>query len=182
MLSWPRDSEGANIRFGLPVIDDLDIGEEEEDFPAPPNASVAPVPKPPKDEFEGEKNPYVLDIKNLEELNSHILDPKKDCILFLSAQYCRTCKYLTPQYTKLARNNKGGDVVFAKANAVGKIGKEVSKALAVDAVPAFCLFRAGERYGTTINVSRIPSKKLDVALELLRSGDSWDGQKLRGLK
>ena len=189
-VTWPREAEGGNVRFGLPVIEDLDslMDEEEEGdqmISAPPRmVGGAPTPEPPVDQFAGQKNPFVLDIYSLKELNSEILDEKKDCVLFLSAAYCRTCKYLNPQYTKLARDSvQGGNgIVFAKANAVGKVGKDISRALGVEAVPAFCFFKAGQRYGSTISISKIPSKKLDAALELLISGGQWDGKRINDLK
>jgi hypothetical protein len=76
----------------------------------------------------------------------------------------------------------GDDVVFAKANAVGKLGKEVRRTLGLDAVPAFLFFKAGKRYGTVLSVSKMPSKKLDFALDLLIAGDNWDGKSIGRLK
>ena len=177
LVSWPREAEGGNIRFGLPVIEDLDDVEQEE-------ATVVAQSPPDQSGYQEKKNPYILDINKLSELNSEVLDTKKDCMLFLSAAYCRTCKYLSPQYLKLAREHMraGDDVVFAKANAVGKLGKEIRQVLGVDAVPAFCFFRAGERYGNVISVSKMPSKKLDAALDLLISGDNWDASAIGKLK
>lgn len=193
-VSWPRDADGGNIRFGFPVVADLDSLEEDNDereeeesrmISAPPTlVSDAQVPKISRDELAGKDNPYVLDIKGLKDLNHEILGPKKDCIIFLSASYCRTCRYLAPQYTKLARKyaDAGNDITFAKSNASGKIGKEVSRALGVDAVPAFCFFKAGRRYGSVVSVSRMPSKKLDAALNLLVSGADWDKPMINSLK
>jgi thiol-disulfide isomerase/thioredoxin len=191
-VSWPRDADGGNTRFGFPVVADLDsLGEEQETevegrmISTPPNlAPDAQVPKILRDEFAGKENPYVLDIKGLKDLNHEILSPKKDCIIFLSATYCRTCRYLAPQYTKLARKyaDAGNDITFAKSNASGKKGKDVSRALGVDAVPAFCFFKAGKRYGSVVSVSRMPSKKLDAALNLLLSGADWDKSMINSLK
>jgi hypothetical protein len=189
LISWPRDAEGGNTRFGLPAVQDLDTSaddtEDDRMIAAPPNlASSSKVPQSPQDDFPDASNPVVLDIHNMKDLNDKILNPKKNCILFLSAAYCRTCRYLAPQYTILARahSEAKNDVLFAKSNASSKIGKEVSRALGVDAVPAFCLFRAGKRYGSVISVSKIPSKKLDLALDLLLSGGSWDGRKIDSIK
>lgn len=202
LVTWPRDSEGGNIRFGLPTVEDIDsmitemLDEDENGiaFATPVGlgsttsrsgtAIPSSLPEMSTDVSGDRKNPYVIEVESLADLNDEIIRPKKDCILFLSAQYCRTCKYLAPQYTKLARSNSlnDGDLVFAKTNTVGKVGKEVSKALGVDAVPAFVLFRDGERFGTTLSVSRMPSKKLNAALELLTTGDDWDGKKVMRLK
>ena len=191
-LSWPRDSESGNVRFGFLVVEDLDSLVEEEDeeeegrmISAPPKLVAGTVvPKIAPDEFAGKHNPYVMDIKGLKDLNRQILDPKKDCVLFLSTAYCRTCRYLAPQYTKLARSNAdaGNDIIFAKSNAVGKVGKDVSRALGVEAVPAFCFFKAGKRYGSIVSVAKMPSKKLDLALNLLASGAEWDVSRINALK
>lgn len=189
LISWPRDADGGNTRFGLPTIEDLDTADDDmEDnrmISAPPTlAPGSNVPHDPIEDIAHASNPFVLDIHDLKELNDKILEPKKDCILFLSAAYCRTCRYLAPQYTKLARTHAEAknDVLFAKSNASSKIGKEVSRALGVDAVPAFCLFRAGKRYGSVLSVSKIPSEKLDLALDLLLSGGNWDGRKINSVK
>ncbi len=189
LVSWPREADGGNIRFGLPVVEDLDSIEDESEVEgrmvsAPPLASNAVIPRSPSENgYVDKKNPYILDINGLSDLNTEVLDPKKNCILFLSAAYCRTCKYLAPQYLKLARGHvqAGDDIVFAKANAVGKLGKDIRKTLGVDAVPAFCFFKAGERYGSVLSVSKIPSKKLDAALDLLISGENWDGKSISKL-
>jgi thiol-disulfide isomerase/thioredoxin len=189
LVSWPREADGGNIRFGLPVVEDLDSLYDESEVEgrmvsAPPLSSYAVVPKAPEENgYVERKNPYILDINGLNDLNTEVLDPEKDCMLFLSAAYCRTCKYLAPQYLKLAREHvkAGDDVVFAKANAVGKLGKEIRRTLGVDAVPAFCFFKAGERYGSIISVSKMPSKKLDAALDLLISGEKWDGNAISRL-
>uniref|UniRef100_A0A7S3PZB1 Thioredoxin domain-containing protein n=2 Tax=Chaetoceros debilis TaxID=122233 RepID=A0A7S3PZB1_9STRA len=202
LVTWPRDSGGGNIRFGLPTVEDLDsmsteMLDEDDDGIAfatpvgparPKSRSDTAVPslssETSSNVSEDQKNPYVVKVESLADLNDEVIRPQKDCVLFLSAQYCRTCKYLAPQYTKLARSNSlnDGDLVFAKTNTVGKVGKEVSKALGVDAVPTFVLFRNGKRFGTTLSVSRMPSKKLNAALELLTMGDDWDGKKVMSLK
>lgn len=95
LTSWPRDSTGgANVRFGFPVVDDLNsLGEIEKD--PPPKSTARPAPKLPKDEFAGMENPYVTSIDTIKDLDTKILNPKVDSVLFLSTTYCRTCKYLT---------------------------------------------------------------------------------------
>lgn len=187
LISWPRDAEGGNTRFGLPTVEDLDTAADDIEDERRIEGSVQKIAQSPKEDFidaSDASNPFVLDIHDLKDLNDQILTPKKDCILFLSAAYCRTCRYLSPQYIKLARTHAEAknDVLFAKSNASSKIGKEVSRALGVDAVPAFCLFRAGKRYGSVLSVSKMPSKKLDLALDLLLSGGSWDGRRIDSMK
>mmetsp|Transcript_44445 Transcript_44445/g.66982 ORF Transcript_44445/g.66982 Transcript_44445/m.66982 type:complete len:88 (+) Transcript_44445:629-892(+) len=70
---------------------------------------------------------------------------------------------------------EGGDAVtFAKADAVGKVGKALGRALDVEAVPTFMLFKDGRRYGSPLSISSLPSKKLDLAMEYLTKGMEWD--------
>jgi len=190
--SWPRDSSGGvNVRFGLPVVDELDISldgnneEEEEEMIAEPLKPVSGgSPVLPKDEYEGKKNPYILNIKGLDELENVILSKDKDCVLFLSASYCRSCKYITPQFTRLAREMTEGDsdVLLAQTDTGRGSGKELGKFLNVEAVPAFVLFRDGKIYGDTLSISRLPSKRMNLAIDLLLSGQEWDREALRELK
>jgi len=194
--SWPRDSTaGANVRYGLPIVEELDVvvdengaprssSKKEEMISAPSKRIPGATPAPPKDEFEGQKNPYILGIEGLDELENVILSQEKDCILFLSASYCRQCKYLKPQYTRLAREMSEGksDVLIAQVDAGRGKGKLLGNFLNVDAVPAFVLFRQGKVYGDTLSISRLPSKKMNLAIDLLSSGQVWDREALRELK
>ena len=181
LLSWPRDAESGNTRFGLPVLEDIDSLEIESErmISAPPSTGKL-GPATPQDEFVGKKNPFVVDINDLKELSHEVIEQKRDCVLFLSAAYCRTCKKLSPQYTKLARDHAqaGNNITFAKSNTTGKLGKDVVKAMGVDSVPAFAFFKDGKRYGSVISISKMPSKKLDVAIDLLLSGGEWDKQQV----
>ena len=169
LASWPRDSSGgANVRFGLPVIDDLGMDLLLEEIEKEETASK-------KIQYEAEAvNPFVTSIVGIDGLQQEIINTKKDCILFLSAPFCRTCRSLAPSYTRMARLNDNNDITFAKADTSGKIGKELGKALEIEAVPAFVLFRNGRRFGTTLSVTKIPSNKLSLAFELLSSGKEWD--------
>jgi len=181
--TWPRDSEGSvNSRFGLPVVGDIesifdDIDEVEDVIT---KASIEPRREP--------SNPFVMDVRGVEGLQNDVVSSKTSCILFLSASYCRTCKVLTPQYTRMARLSKEKDVIkekgiiFAKAETGSKIGKALGKSLGINAVPAFVLFRDGVRYGTPLSVSKIPSKKLEMALDYLASGAEWDSKKFASMK
>jgi len=181
--SWPRDSAGAGgTRFGLPVIDDLaDKYDTSENMVSePPSIIDQFIPDIAKDPFKKGENPFVLEIEGLHELNEKILLPKKDCVLFLSAPFCRTCKKLSPQFTTFARKQQDGngeDIVFAKAHASGPIGKDLGRTLNVEAVPAFVMFRKGEVYGDRLSISRIPSNELEVAVQYLASGAQWDREK-----
>mmetsp|Transcript_19094 Transcript_19094/g.26872 ORF Transcript_19094/g.26872 Transcript_19094/m.26872 type:complete len:416 (+) Transcript_19094:923-2170(+) len=187
LTTWPRDSSGAaNIRFGFPVIDDIDTIMDEQDTVVSestaensPILSEISVADDDDDDVVKPKTSYVKRIDGLDYLEQEILSKDKDCLLFLSAKYCRTCKYLAPQYTKLARDKKEEDLVFAQADLSGKVGKTIGKTLGVNAVPSFMMFRKGKAYGDVISVSRLPSKKLNLALKYLTSGEKWDSRKFR---
>ena len=184
---WPRDSAGAStIRFGLPVLEPLEESEEEE--PLVPNRpsvkmyagrsftslvndeDVMDAPTPVQN------NPHVYEIAGVSGMQTEIIEPGKDCILFLSARFCKTCKSLNPKYTRMARIEKENDspILFAKTEVGSSWGKQLGRKLEVDAVPAFVLFRNGKRFGSALSVSKLPSKKISRALDLLASGDAWD--------
>lgn len=182
-MSWPRDSNGSiNSRYGLPVIDEFesvfyninDSTEEEE-----------PVKeeKPPK----VSTNPYVMEVVGVEGLQNDIVSQKRTGVLFLSASFCRTCKTINPSYTRMARMSQKsftpGDVplTFAKAETGSKVGKALGRVLGVVSVPTFVLFKDGVRYGDPLSVSKIPSKKLDLAVDYLISGKEWDSEEFEDL-
>lgn len=181
--TWPRDSAGgANIRFGFPVPDDLDGVEERFMINEPParQAPVLVVEDPSEtEEADQEARSFLVDVVGVSGLQSKIIDPEVDCLLFLSAPYCRTCRFISPQYLRMARMGQGSGVVFAKANATGNLGKDLGRALDVDSVPTFLLFRKGKRFGKPLSISRLPSKKLQLAVEMLREGVPWDDAKIR---
>lgn len=188
LTSWPRDvTAAANVRFGFPVVDDITILSGNEGngrkrmISAPPmRANTRSPPTVPENDLSENDNPYVYQIDGVDDFSSQILDEKKKCVLFLSSPSCRTCKYLTPQFNIISNRLSDSGVVFAKTNAFSKKGKELSRVLSVDAVPAFAFFRDGKRFGQTLNISRIPSKKFDLALELLQNGE-WDAKRINML-
>ena len=197
--SWPRDSSGMNVRYGLPVIDE---DEDDEDsinmVAAPPTRSSSRVSSKSKlEEIEALKkqrasqptNPYVKDIIGVQGVEEDIIESKQNSVLFLSAKWCKTCKSLNPQYTRLAReststtsasssdddsSSSSNNILFAKAETSGLVGKELGKYLEVDAVPAFVFFKDGKLFGTPLSVSRIPSTKLQRAIDLLSTNQDWD--------
>jgi len=179
LTSWPRDSAGAgDTRYGMPVLEDLDTLFQERMVSEPPSMSKSTFQEEEKKAQEEQvkadaENPHVITVRGVEGLQRDIIAAEKDCLLFLSAPWCRTCRYLSPQYTRMARE-ASVEVTFAKADASGKIGKALGKALDVDAVPAFIFFRQGELFGSPLSVSRLPSKKLERAIDCLASGMAWD--------
>ena len=176
--SWPRDSDSSsNVRFGFPVVDDLDVDDEnegdndEDDFDEVDEVDV-----------NGGFRPFITDITSIQDLSREVITQDKDCVLFLSAKYCRTCKTIAPAYTRMARIHHSDKLLFCRADTTGPNGKELSKTLNVNAVPLFLLFKQGERFGTPLLVNKLPSKKLDLALEFLRTGSTWDSAALEKIK
>lgn len=176
--TWPRDtSGGANVRFGLPVVNDIDI--EERMVSAPPSMARPVSNEDEPEEEETGEHSYILDLVGAGGLLQHVIAPERDCVLFLSAKFCRTCRYLSPAYQRLARletEEHASSIVIARADTGGPLGKELGRKLGVDAVPTFLLFRQGRRFGRPLGITRLPSKKLSAAMELLRSGQEWDDQ------
>ncbi len=194
--TWPRDSSGSSqIRFGLPVVEDPNL-DEEPLISEPPYRGTTTLRKTSYSEFDfGAKedyledapplpiqdNPFVYEVAGVQGVRTEIIEEQLDCILFLSAKFCKTCRAINPQYTRMARMAKesSSPVVYAKAETSGRWGKELGRYLSVEAVPAFILFRKGERFGSALSVSKLPSRKIDRALQLLASGVKWDPDVLR---
>jgi len=188
LTSWPRDADsGMNTRFGLPSIDDIDPDDiydsdykdkEQNGENLTDLAAGLLRPSPEARSKAASDNPFVLDLDGgIKDLNQLVLSKKMDCVLFLTAPWCRTCKTMIPGYTRFARQSKDKlacPLIFAKADAVGKDGKELGRRLGVDSVPTFVIFRKGRRYGTNLSVSKFPSKKLEKAVAYLVSGRDWD--------
>ena len=79
------------------------------------------------------------------------------------------------KYTETAAD-KGEEpgVVFVKAEAVGLAVKGWGRALGVESVPSFVMFKNGRRYGEALSNSRLPLKKLESAIEYLQEVKEWD--------
>jgi thiol-disulfide isomerase/thioredoxin len=200
--TWPRDAS-SNIRFGFPGSDiggdlfDDDVIDEYEDrrptmISAPPLRSVKPEMFETKAEnFVDDTDPLILEAKSVDDLQ-RIVQDKTTCVLFVSAPFCRTCRYLKPQFQRLARqypvrsstdstskltdsSTRSTNVVFIKAEGPGQIGKDIGRALGIETVPTFILYKNGRRYGTPItSITRLPSKKLEVAIYSMQNDISWD--------
>lgn len=205
--TWPRDIE-SNARFGFPTTafslwmeetQDEEEGEIvmrntspllnmlREQKNAPIRDKTPRTKKPRSDALAAakerqEQNPHnILQFQGVRGLKDYIVDAELNGCIFLSAPFCRTCRYLRPQYQRLSRMQKGKrGIVFCQADATGEIGKELGRYLGVDAVPSFILFRNGEVYGFPLSVTRFPSPVLDRALQFLESGRDWDSEAIRG--
>ena len=141
------------------------------------------------------KDRYVIDVATVNDLQL-IVQNQITCIVFVSAPFCRTCRYLKPQFVRMAREhrntmnpNSDADVtvdstltasnndslLFIKAEAAGQIGKDIGRALGIDTVPTFILYKNGRRYGTPItSVTRLPSKDLDDTILALQQNRTVD--------
>lgn len=181
--SWPRDSSGTGVRYGLPVVEEEDLDEqfriEQILLEKGRRTRVGSEGGMDDDEVQvqtkvDEKNPHVMQIQGVEGLAENVISKQRDCVVFVAMRSCRTCKGINPVFTKMARERgNGSGLTFAKADATGAVGKALGKQLGVVAVPSFVLFRNGVRYGA-VSVSRLPSDKLDKAIELLEAGEEFD--------
>jgi thiol-disulfide isomerase/thioredoxin len=192
--SWPRDSSGTgSLRFGLPAREELleemdtefmvsespfrqqlmstDAGDVDDGYDLIGGSDRSSSSQAIQD------NPFVLNVVGVNGVDREIVKAEKDCIMFLSARFCKTCKQINPVYTRMARINQeksSTNLSFVKAEASGSLGKELGQHLSVRAVPAFVFYRKGKIFGIPLSVSRLPSRKIDRALELLTSGAEWD--------
>jgi len=170
---WPRDSSGsAPVRFGFPGLEELTVEKEVERIMGRAGLAQAET-KPPKKQT----NPHVVIIEGLPDITEEIASKKRDSVLFISASYCRMCRTISPAFNRLARisNEEYKDgILFAKANTAKRPGKQLALSLHVESVPTFILFKDGEQYGSPLGIPKLPSKKLDLALEYLRTGKEWD--------
>lgn len=179
--SWPRDSSGTGVRFGLPVAEEEDLDElfRIEQLQLQKRRTRASTDDGMGDLEAGrqpqadEKNPYVTQIVGVDGLAENILSKRRSGVVFVAMRSCRTCKGINPIFNRLARERDGGDLMFAKADATGSMGKALGKQLGVVSVPSFVLFRDGVRYGA-VSTSKLPSDRLDKAIRDLEAGQEFD--------
>jgi thiol-disulfide isomerase/thioredoxin len=176
--SWPRDSNGSGVRYGMPTVEEEDLDELFRRERIMLSRRMAAVDQDEEEE-EGravavkvEENPYVKQITGTRGLSEEVIMQRKNAVVFVAMRSCRTCKGINPVYTRIAREYNG-DVMFAKADATGKVGKELGRQLGVVSVPSFVLFRNGVRYGS-VAASKLPSDRLDKAISLLEAGEDFD--------
>lgn len=182
-MSWPRDSSGSGTtRFGLPVRDSDD---EVESFNGimvseAPSDGVLRISRDDLNDVQDkatQKNPFVTDVVDIDDFQKDVVRRKKNCIMFMSARWCKTCKTINPAYTRMARINqedaKASNFSFLKAETATASGKRLAKLVSVRAVPSFVFVREGKVLGQTY-VSKLPSPKINKAVELLMSGAEWD--------
>ena len=194
---WPSDNRGtATTRYGFPVpgttsFDDNDDEEEEMILEPPLTAGRISTTTPDNDSSSRSgttivsKSPYIRRMDTVRELQ-RIEEEQLDCVLLLSAKFCRACKKMQLPYNTMARRRHNPEakatqdnnhnhkneksLVFCQAEASGHAGKLVGRALGIDAVPTFVLYRQGQRYGDPLSITRLPSNQLEQALEALLDG------------
>jgi len=180
--SWPRDSSGMGIRFGMPAEEEEDLDEQfrREQERMQTRIRVGSEVGGGMDDTETTKqvlidqtNPYVMQIAGVDGLAQEVVSKQKDCVVFVAMRSCRTCKGINPVFTKLARERGSDELMFAKADATGATGKALGRQLGVVSVPSFVLFRNGVRYGA-VPASKLPSERLDQALNDLTEGKDFD--------
>lgn len=174
---WPKDStDGAEVRYGFPGIDELTL-EAKVDKMMGSVGSNGSSKKQSSSKQKVQYNPFVTEIETLRNLREEIVDEKKTAVLFVSAPYCKLCNNISTKYTRLARiseEEKESDTKYFKASSYGKTGKQLTFTLQIESVPTFLLFRNGVKYGEPFGVTKLPSEKLDLAIEYLESGKDWD--------
>ena len=97
-------------------------------------------------------NPHITSISSASDLNQHIIESKRNCIMFLTAAYCQKCKHMTPQVNRIARisSESSSNVLFAHVDiSKGPRGKQLGKILDVNKVPSVVIFQNGERVKST---------------------------------
>jgi thiol-disulfide isomerase/thioredoxin len=173
---WPADStDGATVRYGFPAIGELTLETKLEKMMGSAKKK-SPAKKRPR-EKRVQENPFVLEVESLEDVKEDIVNLEKDAVLFVSAPYCKLCRSINPLFTRMARiykEEKQSDLLFAKASSAGKEGKQLTFTLNIDSVPTFVLFKKGQRYGEPFGVVKLPSKKLDNAIDYLLNDKDWD--------
>lgn len=181
--SWPRDSSGTGVRYGLPVLDedeDVDEASQLEQMQSrSTNVRTRIGGEGGMDDEEvqlqteiDDQNPHVTKIVGVDGLASNILSRRRSSVVFVSMRSCRTCKRIDSMFTKMARECDNG-LMYAKADTTGLGGKLLGRQLGVVAVPAFVLFRDGIRYGS-VSTSKLPSDRLDKAIRDLEAGVDFD--------
>ena len=123
-------------------------------------------------------NPYITSINSASEMNEQIMEPKRNCILFITASYCQKCKRMLPQINRMARisSESTSDVLFAHADISGPRGKQLGKVLNADKVPSVIVFRKGEHVKAkwdegSIVVEKNNLKRLEHVAKALETGE-----------
>jgi hypothetical protein len=77
---------------------------------------------------------------------------------------------LSLDYDENDDGNDNDNNINEMGEASGRDGKMLGRALGVNSVPTFILFRKGKPFGKPISVNRLPSEKLETAINYLKEG------------
>jgi thiol-disulfide isomerase/thioredoxin len=184
--TWPRDSEGVNVRYGFPPVvgfeDEDDDDEEDDDMEYSNNEEEEDSEEIGEGgEDTGEQDRMtklrnsaakVTAITNLQEVSSEIMETQSNAVLFLSAPWCKACKYMAPPYKRLSKLEP--EVKFLQVSISSEEGKEVSRWLGVDAVPSFVFFREGKVIGDPVSTGKLrKGGEVYTGVQLLKTGGRW---------
>ena len=198
--TWPRDSEGVNVRYGFPPVigfeDDEDYDEDyDEDFDEDDDEDYSGDEDERNDGteyFGGEEDEdtkeigeeqdrmtklktsaaQVRSITKLQEVSSEIMETESNAVLFLSAPWCKACKFMGPPYKRLSKLEP--EVKFLQVSISSEEGKEVSRWLGVDSVPSFVFFRDGKVIGDPVSTAKLrKGGEVYAGVQLLKTGGQW---------
>lgn len=116
--TWPRNVD-YNVRIGLPTIaededdddddnydsrDEKDAGKGRNNVPLMGNERKQAILKQyfqdqQRVSDESKTNSDVVYFAGVRGLHEFVIDKELDCVVFLSAPFCRTCRYLSPSTT-----------------------------------------------------------------------------------
>ena len=99
--SWPRDSSGTGVRYGLPVVEEKDDDEDLKEL-----LRIEQLQRRTRLGTEGgmddkevqkqskvdERNPFVTQIVGVDGLADNIISKQRDSVVFVAMRSCRTCK------------------------------------------------------------------------------------------
>ena len=97
--SWPRDSSGTGVRYGLPVVEEKDDDENLEEELMQLQRRTRLGTEGGMDDKEVQKqskvddfNPFVTQIVGVDGLADNIISRQRDSVVFVAMRSCRTCK------------------------------------------------------------------------------------------
>jgi len=171
---WPRDVEsGARFGFAAPSLWSDAESENEQPrvvsqasifMPVKSNIAVAEVDEKVEEESSSDYIQMVDGLSGLSELVDTSRSEMTLSVLFLSAGWCRRCKYVGKQYERIAEDfhsSESDNLRFYKVDSVTH--EQVAKQLGVDDVPEFVVYKNGERQaGVTIDASNRAALKNSI--------------------
>jgi len=157
--AWPRDAETGG-RFGFPGASlwlDDEEDEEEEEEEADDDVDYSAVGGDVELEHQVEKKKsvlggHVMDVSSKSELEQAV-HAKRNCVVFVSAGWCRKCKYIKRQYARVSEefHDENQELSFLHLDA--EANPNVASQLGVSDVPDFFLYRQGKEVACDIKTT-----------------------------